>query len=69
MNCLHESWRKLPQPIFYVGKFAALWLLNILSSKKYWEMNRINERDETIMSICVETQGCFELAPESSEPN
>ena len=32
-------------------------------------MNQINERDETPMSICAETQGRFELDPESGEPN
>ena len=32
-------------------------------------MDKINDRDETLMSICVETQGRFELGPESGEPN
>ena len=32
-------------------------------------MIRINEIDETLMSICAETQGRFELDAESGEPN
>ena len=32
-------------------------------------MNQINERDETLMSICVETQGRSEIDPESGDPN
>ena len=32
-------------------------------------MSRINEMDETLMSICAETQGRFEQDPESCEPN
>ena len=32
-------------------------------------MSQINAIDETLMSICAETQGRFELDPESGEPN
>ena len=32
-------------------------------------MSKINEIDETLMSICAETQGRFELGTESGEPN
>ena len=32
-------------------------------------MSQINEIDETLMSICAETQGCFELDAESGEPD
>ena len=32
-------------------------------------MNKINERDETLMSICAATQGWSDLDPESGEPN
>ena len=28
-----------------------------------------NERGETLMSICAETQGCFGLEPDSGAPN
>ena len=52
-----------------VANLHPICLLNILSSKNYWGMNQINERDETLMSICAETKGCFELDPGSSEPN
>ena len=27
------------------------------------------KKDETLMSICAETQGCIELDPDSGEPN
>ena len=32
-------------------------------------MGQINESDETLMAICAEAQGCFELDPESIEPS
>ena len=32
-------------------------------------MYQINERDDAPLSICAETQGRFELDPESTEPN
>ena len=31
-------------------------------------MDLINDKDETLMSICVETKGCFVMGPESGEP-
>ena len=31
-------------------------------------MDLINEKDEILMPICVETQGGFEMDPESGEP-
>ena len=31
-------------------------------------MDLINEKDETLMSICVETQGCFEMDPGPGGP-
>ena len=32
-------------------------------------MIQISEIDETLMSICAETQGCFEMDVESGESN
>ena len=32
-------------------------------------MDLINEKGETLLSICVETQGCFEMDPESGGPS
>ena len=32
-------------------------------------MSQINEIDETLMSLCAEPQGFFELDTESGEPN
>ena len=32
-------------------------------------MIQINEIDEALMSICAETQGCFEMDDGSGEPN
>ena len=32
-------------------------------------MSQINDIDETLMSICAETQGWFDLDTESGEPN
>ena len=32
-------------------------------------MDLINGKDETVMAIFVATQGCFEMDPESGEPD
>ena len=54
---------------FYVGEFTSLCLSELsLNSINYFKMNRINEADETLRSICAETQGCFEADPESDGP-
>ena len=31
-------------------------------------MGRARESDETLMAICAEAPGCFEIDPESGEP-
>ena len=52
--------------IFTLAKFAALCLAIIAYLVK---MIQSNEIDETLMSICAETKGWFEMDAESGEPN
>ena len=57
-------------PNFYVGEIRSpLSSYHSLSSITQIQMIRISEIDETLMAICAETQGCFEMDVESGEQN